>query len=197
MSVEDIVLGEAAAEVALGGRVGDAAGAGGVEVDLVVAPSLDVFEASPASEEIEGDVQDVVGFVVGVRRLRRWRSRSMSRIRPVLCAAGARRRCRRVRGLGLARRAHSGCWWRRSWAGRVRAQGRFSMRSAILLPTLPEDPAVAAAGLVGVAFAADLGDSGSHSRNLEARNSEDVYEPPLFRNYRGFQAFRASDAKAL
>ena len=62
---EDIVLGETAAEVACGGRVGDAFGSQGVEVDLVVAPQLEVLDAQATGEDIEGDVQDVVGFVVG------------------------------------------------------------------------------------------------------------------------------------
>ena len=62
---EDIGLGEAAAEVPGGGRVRDAFGPQGVEVDLIVAPQLEVLDAAAAGEEIEGDVQDVVGFVVG------------------------------------------------------------------------------------------------------------------------------------
>ena len=41
----DVGLGEAAAEVARGGGVGDALGAQGVEVDLVVAPQLEVLDA--------------------------------------------------------------------------------------------------------------------------------------------------------
>ena len=43
--VDDVGLGEAAAEVARGGGVGDASGAEGVEVDLVVAPQLEVLDA--------------------------------------------------------------------------------------------------------------------------------------------------------
>jgi hypothetical protein len=58
-------LGEAAAEVAGGGRVGDAAGAQGVEEDLVVAPQLDVLQAGPLAERVVGEVEDVVGFVEG------------------------------------------------------------------------------------------------------------------------------------
>ena len=42
--VEDVGLGEAAAEVARGGGVGDALGAQGVEIDLVVAPQFEVLE---------------------------------------------------------------------------------------------------------------------------------------------------------
>jgi hypothetical protein len=62
---EDIGLGEATAEVAGGGRVRDAIGAQGVEVDLVIAPQFEVLDAQAAGEDVEGDVQDMVGFVVG------------------------------------------------------------------------------------------------------------------------------------
>ena len=62
---EDIGLGEAAAEVAGGGGVGDALGAQGIEVDLVVAPQFEVFDPLAAGEDVEGDVQDMVGFVIG------------------------------------------------------------------------------------------------------------------------------------
>ena len=62
---QDVGLGEAAAEVARGGGVGDALGAEGVEVDLVVAAQLEVLEAAAAGEDVEGDVQDVVGLVIG------------------------------------------------------------------------------------------------------------------------------------
>ena len=40
----DIMLGEAAAEIPGGGGVGDPHGAQGVEIDLVVAPQLEVFD---------------------------------------------------------------------------------------------------------------------------------------------------------
>ena len=41
------------------------AGPEGIEIDLVVAAQFDVFEAAAAGEDVEGDVQDVVGFVIG------------------------------------------------------------------------------------------------------------------------------------
>ena len=37
----------------------------GIEIDGVVAEPLDVFEPTAAGEDVEGDVQDAVGFVVG------------------------------------------------------------------------------------------------------------------------------------
>ena len=61
----DVGLGEAAAEVPRGGGVGDALGAQGVEIDLVVASQFEVFEPVAAREDVEGDVQDMVGFVIG------------------------------------------------------------------------------------------------------------------------------------
>jgi len=61
----DVALGEAATEVTGGGRVGDALGPQGVEVDLVVASDLEVFGALSACQEVVGDVQDVVALVVG------------------------------------------------------------------------------------------------------------------------------------
>jgi hypothetical protein len=65
-------------------------------------------------------------------------------------------------------------------------------------PALSEDPAVAFAGLIGVAFAAGLGDSDSHSKTSGFRNSEDVYDPPLFGILRGFSSlFRVPDAETL
>src|SRR4051794_10891893 len=65
-------------------------------------------------------------------------------------------------------------------------------------PAPAEDPAVALAGPLGVAFAPDLGDSGSHSKTSVVRNSEDVFEPPLFQDLRGFsRLFRIPDAETL
>ena len=43
---EDIGLGEAAAEVPGGGRVGDSFGSQGIEVDLIVAPQFEVFDVA-------------------------------------------------------------------------------------------------------------------------------------------------------
>ena len=61
----DVVGGEAAAEVAGGGGVGDAVGAQGVEEDDVVAAQLDVVEAGAVAQGVVGEVQDVVTLVVG------------------------------------------------------------------------------------------------------------------------------------
>ena len=61
----DVVGRETAAEVAGGGGIGDAVGTQGIEEDDVVAPQLDVIEAGTVAQRVVGDVEDVVGFVVG------------------------------------------------------------------------------------------------------------------------------------
>ena len=61
----DVGFGEAAAEVPFGGGVGEPLGVQGVEVNLVVASEFEVFDAFAAGEDVEGDVQDMVGFVIG------------------------------------------------------------------------------------------------------------------------------------
>ncbi|HMB04302.1 MAG TPA: hypothetical protein VKP69_11265 [Isosphaeraceae bacterium] len=61
----DVLNGEAAAEVAGGGRIGDALGPEGVEVDLVVTPDLEVLQATDAGQEVVGDIQDVIALVIG------------------------------------------------------------------------------------------------------------------------------------
>jgi hypothetical protein len=59
------MLGEAAAEVPGSRGVGDPHGVQGVEIDLVVAPQLEVFDPFAAGQDVVGDVQDMVGFVIG------------------------------------------------------------------------------------------------------------------------------------
>ena len=60
----DVVGGEASAEVACGGGVGDAVGAECVEEDDVVASQFDVVEAGAVAQGVVGEVQDVVTLVI-------------------------------------------------------------------------------------------------------------------------------------
>src|SRR4051794_11342671 len=65
-------------------------------------------------------------------------------------------------------------------------------------PPLSEEIAVAFAAFLGVAIAAALGESGSHSKTSEAWNSDDMCEPKLFQELRGFSSvFRVHDAETL
>src|SRR5512135_538783 len=61
----DIGLGEAPAEVPGGGRIGDAVGPEGIQVDLVVAADLEVLQATAAGQEVGGDIEDVITLVIG------------------------------------------------------------------------------------------------------------------------------------
>ncbi len=60
----DMVLLEAAAEVAGGGRVGNAPRAQGVEIDFVGAPQFQVFQAIAVAQGVVGQVQHVIAFVI-------------------------------------------------------------------------------------------------------------------------------------
>ena len=62
-------FGEPATEVPFRGRVGEALGAQGIEIDLIVASQLDVLDPLSAGHDVEGDVQDVVGFMIGTMAL--------------------------------------------------------------------------------------------------------------------------------
>jgi hypothetical protein len=57
--------GEASAEVARGGRVGDTASAQGVEEDFVVAAQLDVLQTGAVAHGVVSEIEDVVRFVKG------------------------------------------------------------------------------------------------------------------------------------
>jgi hypothetical protein len=58
-------LGEPAAEITRGGRVGDQLGTKGVHVGGVVAQPFDILEPGAAAGHVVGQVQHVVGLVVG------------------------------------------------------------------------------------------------------------------------------------
>ena len=66
MSRCDIGGTEAAAEVPGGGGVGDASGAEGIEVDLILASDFEVLDAAATSQEVVGDGEDVVTLEVGL-----------------------------------------------------------------------------------------------------------------------------------
>ena len=109
----DVVGGEAAAEVAGGGGVGDAVGAQGVEEDVVVASQFDVFEAGAVAQGVVGEVEDVIALVIGEVELEQVESLvdgldeaelADQQLDGADAAAGD--------GPGLGRRPRSGCWRR-------------------------------------------------------------------------------------
>jgi len=64
--IDYIGFGKAPTEVPFGGWVGEALGAQGIEIDLVIASQFDVLDPFSAGHNIEGDVKDVIGFVIRV-----------------------------------------------------------------------------------------------------------------------------------
>ena len=63
--IQDITPAEPATEVARGGGIGDALGIQGVEISLVVSEPLQMLELGAAGQDVQGDVQDMIGLVVG------------------------------------------------------------------------------------------------------------------------------------
>ena len=98
MKVYRFATREAAAEVAGRGGIGNAARAEGIEVILVVATQFDVLQAGAVAQGVVGDVENVIGIVVGHVDLQagasvgRWPRPSR-----VGGPAGGWRRCRRSR----------------------------------------------------------------------------------------------------
>ena len=56
---------EASAEIARGGGIGDALGAQSVEIIDIVASQFDVLQAIAVAQGVEGEVEDMIGFVIG------------------------------------------------------------------------------------------------------------------------------------
>ncbi len=186
--VHDVALGEAAAEVPGRGGVGDALGAQGVEIDLVVAPQFEVLDVCAAGEDVEGDIQDVVGFVVGLVSLE-----DMELGVDVADEAGAL--CQQEHGADAA------------GGESLNAVGQFvvdvagghhgpvAFRSGAVLdavenpfPPFAELSAVPFPRCLAVAFPGRSGESSSHSKASVVWNSEDVFAPILFQNLRGFSS---------
>jgi hypothetical protein len=77
---QDVPFLEAAAKVACSGGIGNALCAQSVEEDLIVAAQLDVLDALAPGQSVEGDVQDVIGFVLSSRFLLAFLSSRLCRL---------------------------------------------------------------------------------------------------------------------
>ena len=192
----DIMLGEAAAEIPGGGGVGDPHGAQGVEIDLVVAPQLEVFDPFAAGQDIVGDVQDMVGFVI-----RQMPFEEMEIAVDIADQPGPA--SQQVHGTDATRTEALD-----TIGQLVMDVGGGHHRLVALRPgpildafensplAFVEDSAVAFSrllavtfpGLSTVAFSGLIGDSSTHSKTSVVWNSEDVFPPPLFQNLLGFSS---------
>src|SRR5262249_19828493 len=65
---------EAAAEVARSRRIGNAAGADGIEKVGVVATHFDILEVAAVAQRVVSDVEHVIGFVIGEMDLEKLQS---------------------------------------------------------------------------------------------------------------------------
>src|SRR5208337_3202525 len=185
----DMGLGEASAEVPGGRGVGDTLGAQSVEIDLIVAPQFEMFDPFASSEDVEGDVQDMVGFVIGQMPLEQNEVGVDVFDQP-----------------GVASQQKHGA--DAPGAEALDAIGQFvvdiagghhrffAFGSWPILDALEdspfafvEDSAVAFPRFPTVAFSGFLGDSMTHSKASVGWNSEDVVLPTLFQNLRGFSSF--------
>ncbi len=177
----DIALGEAAAEVPCrGGRVGDAARPRGRRGRFVVPRRRSMFRRRPARRAARcahapADAVDLRGAAS-----RRWRAPRSSVAGSGRSASAGRstvRGCCRWRSRGLRSRFHNGMLVAAiTPAYRLSAHSRCIWRSSA---DVAGGSCGCGGGPVGVAFAADLGDSGAVTENLCTRNSEDVYEPSI------------------
>ena len=179
---EDIGLGrEAAAEVPGGRRVGDSFGSQSIEVDLIVASQFEVFDSLAAGEDIECDVQHMVGFVVGQMPLEQMQSAVdflveldlLSQQEDGADATGTES----PHAIGLfivdIGRGHHG----------YGPLGSGSIGQSFLdsPPSFLEESLLAC----GAFFS----DSSTHSKAPLFWNSEDVFSPTLFQKPAGFSSF--------
>ena len=184
----DIGLGEAAAEVSGGGGVGDTLGAQGIEIDLIVASQFEVFDSFASGEDVEGDVQDMVGFVIGQMPLEQNKvgvdvfdqSGVASQQEHGADAAGTEA----LDAIGQFVVDVAGGHHRFIAFGSGPILDAFEDSPLAFV----EDSAVAFSGFPPVAFSGLLGDSMIHSKASVVWNSEDVFLPLLFQNLRGFSS---------
>src|SRR5208282_3705791 len=185
----DIVLGEAAAEIPGCGGVGDTHGAQGVEVNLVVAPQFEMLNFLAAGQDVVGDIQDMVGFVVGQMPLEEMEiavdiadqpGPASQQVNGTDSASGETLDAVRQFVVDVGSGHH-----------RFFAFGSWPILDALEDSPFAfvEDSAVAFSRLPTVAFSGILGDRMTHSKASVGWNGEDVFLPPLFQTLRGFSSF--------
>ncbi len=63
---------EAAAEIASGGRIGDALGANRVREDLILTTQFEILQTRAATQDVVGNGQHMIGFVIVQVQFRQW-----------------------------------------------------------------------------------------------------------------------------
>jgi hypothetical protein len=152
-------------------------GTQGVEVDLVVAPELEVLDPAAPGQDVEGDAEDVVGLVIGEMAFEQVE---------VLIDVGDQPSASREQELGAD--AASGKPLDPIGQLVVDVAGgdhrAFALGAGAVLDAA-EDPALASPEFVE--------DIGFHSKAPVGRDSEDVFLPPLFPDHQGFSSSFGGD----
>ena len=183
-----IVFRKPATEVSFRGRVGKSLSAQRVEIDRIGASQLNVLDPLSAGNDVEGDVQDVVGFMIGEMALE-----EMEVVVDITDQPDPP--CQQQHGtdspgvetldavgeliVDVARGDH-----------RLFAFQPWSILDAVhdSLATLVQPTTVVIAGAFTGAFWRFPRYSGSHSKTSFVLNDEDVFLPLLFQNYRRFSS---------
>ena len=166
----------------------------GVEIDLVVAEPLEVLEASAAGEDVQRDVQDVVGLEIGEVSLQE--VEAVADGGDQAGAAGDQQQGADAAGgqavgappqfvVDVGGGDH----------GRL-ALGLGSRGDAVedLLPAPPQEPPVALPGL-GALETDGLGrDNDHHSKPSERWGDADLSHPAFSRDLRGFSSFPRAES---
>src|SRR5271163_537597 len=185
----NVGLGETAAEVPFGGGVGDPLGAQSVEKDFIVAPQFDMLEPPAAGQDVEGDVQDMVGLVIGEMPLEQ-----MERVIDVADQAGPLSQQQHDTDAAGGKALDTLAQLIVDVGGRDHGPLAFGA-GAIGNPvenspqSSPQQPTSAFTGLPTIASGDLFRDNNHHSKPSVAWKNEDPLLPPLFQNLRRFSSF--------
>src|SRR5512135_8134 len=171
--VQDVAPAEPPAEVSRGGGIGDPLGAQGIEVALVIASPFEMLELVSPGQDVEGDVQDVIGLMVRQVPFEELKLLVDRGDQPgptgqqehgTNTAAGQPPDPISQFILDIAGGDH----------------GRFALRPGTIFD---------AAENSSLALTQFVQDIGIHSKASDRWNSEDLSLPPLFQETRGFSSF--------
>ena len=171
--VQDVAPAEPPAEISGRGGIGDPLGAQGIEVDLVVASQFEMLELGAPGQDVEGDVQHVIGLMVGEMAFEE--VEAVVDVGDQSGPAGQQEHGADAAGgqpldpigqfvLDVAGGDH----------------GTFPLGPGTILDAAENSP---------LALPQFVEDIGIHSKASVVWNSEDVCLPPLFQNHRGFSSF--------
>ena len=171
--IQHITPEEPATEVARGGGIGDSLGIQGVEISLVISEPLQMLELGAAGQDVQGDVQDMVGLVVGAMAFEQ-----MQVMIDVSNQSGPA--CQQEHGTDAA--------WAQSLDPITQFvvdvaggdHGAFTLGTGAVFDAAEDSP---------LASSQFVQHTGFHSKVSVVWPIEDMRPPPLFQNLRGFSSF--------